>query len=349
MQTIPLIFIMVVLPQMFRFLEPASVVCNRDSNSKTSTEGCYVECCPNDNYDEYVAERDEEHKEDYEDNEGRISKYEPMKKCTTNFTEVEYYTKGYVENGEKWHKKDKNYCNCPEYIKPGRYRDKKANERHRVCKGYLKLEGDVTRDPGSMWLVALFIPMVIGSFCLIFYVASSFKTRMESQLKEIFSPWAQRGIYISYFPKRKHSQGAIYFHINNQMIQGQQMVVMQNGQQVVQILQPPHQQQQQPIITTNYYANNNGQQQPMMAQGTVMQAPNQQHGKVIMQQQQQQPIVRAMAQPMVVNNNSSFSNGQIVQPMTIIQPIHQTQQLQPTLVNQTSAGMQQNNNVVHRI
>eukprot|EP00943_MAST-04B_sp_MAST-4B-sp1_P002561 g2561.t1 len=206
MQTIPLIFIMVVLPQMFRFLEPASVVCNRDSNSKTSTEGCYVECCPNDNYDEYVAERDEEHKEDYEDNEGRISKYEPMKKCTTNFTEVEYYTKGYVENGEKWHKKDRNYCNCPEYIKPGRYRDKKANERHRVCKGYLKLEGDVTRDPGSMWLVALFIPMVIGSFCLIFYIASSFKTRMESQLKEIFSPWAQRGIYISYFPKRKHSQ-----------------------------------------------------------------------------------------------------------------------------------------------
>jgi len=38
-----------------------------------------------------------------------------------------------------------------------------------------------------------------------------------------------------------------------------------------------------------------------------------------------------------------------MQPMPIIQPINQTQQLQPTLVNQTSASMQQNNNVVQRI
>ena len=58
-----------------------------------------------------------------------------------------------------------------------------------------------------------------------------------------------------------------------------------------------------------YYVNNNGQQQqPMMIQGTVMQAPKQQQAMVIMQQQQQQqqPIVQAMAQPMAVNNNSSF-------------------------------------------
>merc|ERR1712100_281775 len=127
------------------------------------------------------------------------------------------------------------------------------------CKGFIQLEGDVIHDAGSSWLLMLFIPMWMGSICLIFFVAATINSRLSKQLTEVFSPWAQKGINISYYPRRKHSQGAIYFHINNQMMQGQQMVVMQNGQQVVQILQPPHQQQQQQI----YYANNNVQQQPM--------------------------------------------------------------------------------------
>ena len=395
-QMIPLIIIMIVMPQMFRFLEPATVVCNSSGSTEDSTESCYVKCCPNQNYDEYEAEHEEEH----DDMERRLSKHEEMTKCTTNFTEVEYYTEEYVENGKKLRdNSDDTYCNCPEdyqhefgnprddnneyrrlfnsrrtkdedhYNNKGerrlrkkkndgddddndddRYRDE-GEEKRRVCKGFIQLEGDVIHDAGSSWLLILFIPMWMGSICLIFFVAATINSRLSKQLTEVFSPWAQKGINISYYPRRKHSQGAIYFHINNQMMQGQQMqqmVVMQNGQQVVRYAQPPHQQQQQQI----YYVHNNGQQQqqqqqPMMIQGTVMQAPKQQQGMMIMQQQQQQqqqqPIVQAMAQPIVVNNNS------VMQPMPIIQPINQTQQLQPTLVNQTSASMQQNNNVVQRI
>ena len=59
-QMIPLIFIAVVMPQMFRFLEPATVVCNSSGSTEDSTESCYVKCCPNHDYDGYRAEHDEE-------------------------------------------------------------------------------------------------------------------------------------------------------------------------------------------------------------------------------------------------------------------------------------------------
>ncbi len=320
-----LVIFMVIVCQVasipFRMLEVASSTCNTNNFCNATQTSLY---CPDDACNYYCCPIEHQGGPKATSLEGAG--------CTANFTERKLYLKEFkneyyiTEESECWcdHMMDEHdYDDNERYDRLLKERRKKkgesSNYEEKKCKGRVFMSGNVKRNPGNMWLLALAIPLVLVSIILTFSLIIWIKNRNAKKMKELFRSWEAKQIYTTYIRGGKHSPAWLCFVVKGQYLQQQQ------GN--IQIVQPY-------------------QQGAMMQQGQVMmvqQQPNQVQGQVMMVQQQPHQVQGQVMMVQQPNQTQGVSQFQNQQQGLVVQPIQQYQ-VRPVVTNQAS-----NANAVHKI
>lgn len=345
----------------FRMLQSAFSTCNTnnicnatETSSYCPENACNFYCCPIEHYE-------------YEDARGASSLEGAG--CTANFTERKWYS----ENGrnEVTEADDKNLCWCnhehdhdnesedddyerhDRLLKARKKRKGKSSNVEGKCKGRVLMSGNVTRNPGNQWLLALAIPLIITAFFLPFGLII-WKIRNNSKkMKELFQVWEAKQIYTTFIRGTKHSPAWLCFDIKGQNLQQLQHTIVGN-QGDIRMVQPYQKEamlqqggimmmQQQPSLVQGQVVMVH--QQPSQVPVTVVQQSNVSQGMSQFQNQQQGLVVQPIQQYQVQQPNrmEGMSQYQNQQQGLAVQPIQQNQ-VRPVITNQTS-----NANVVHKI
>ena len=291
-----------------RMLRPQTSRCNScDFNENESgCTNCYLVCCPK--------------------STEITPKNENVEACASNFTEKQKYAnamrfqKVFIEDGSK------NACDCKhgdtdeeshddheenhdghEHRRQLKRRTKNSKNNgggRDACGGRAYLAGDVTREAGNMWLLAMFVPLIIiTTFTPLFYVCWRVK-RSQQEIESLFAPWQAKNIKTTYIRPTKHTPAWLCFQFL-----GQQQQTFNQGNVV--IVQQPGVQQQQQIYGVQQVQQGNIIQQPAMVQGRVLQPVQSMQPMQIQQGQIVYPIQQQGIQPTMVSTTASTSSNTV--------------------------------------
>ena len=304
-----------------RFVEPGSVACNSKivCNSTTDVcqpEACQLYCC--------LHPKAEKIDDDYDhttlQNAG----------CSKNFTDRHHFEEQVTDRrGFKLEEKNRG-CECGEsdeeedddnYDNGNKRRElkkknNKGKKKEKICRGETFLSGNITKRESTMWLLALFIPLMI-MFTITPLIWICYNSRRSGKkIVALFKPWESLQIYTQYIHPTKHTPAWICFVLKGQYGQNNLQLVNQNQIRVVQ----QNQQQQGQIMMAPYSQSPQQQGQVMMAPYSQ---PPQQQGNMMRGGQQVGMQMQPQGQVMQVRQ------GQMIQPQGQVMEIRQGQMIQP--------------------
>merc|ERR1711988_1304131 len=205
-------------------------------------------------------------------------------------------------------------------------KNNKGKKKEKICRGETFLSGNITKRESTMWLLALFIPLMI-MFTITPLIWICYNSRRSGKkIVALFKPWESLQIYTQYIYPTKHTPAWICFVLKGQYGQNNLQLVNQNQIRVVE----QNQQQQGNMMR-------GGQQvgMQMQPQGQVMQV---RQGQMIQPQGQVMQIRQGqMIQPQgpviqgqMIQPQGQVIQGQMIQPLQIQSQHIQQQTVQPT-------------------
>merc|ERR1712167_388428 len=173
----------------------------------------------------------------------------------------------------------------------------------------------------TIWLLALFIPLMI-MFTITPLIWICYNSRRSGKkIVALFKPWESLQIYTQYIHPTKHTPAWICFVLKGQYGQNNLQLVNQNQQQQGQIMMAPYSQspQQQGQVMMAPYS------QPPQQQGNMMRG-----GQQVGMQMQPQGQVMQVRQGQMIQPQGQVIQGQMIQPLQIQSQHIQQQTVQPT-------------------
>merc|ERR1711998_746355 len=118
-------------------------------------------------------------------------------------------------------------------------KNNKGKKKEKICRDETFLSGNITKRESTMWLLALFIPLMI-MFTITPLIWICYNSRRSGKkIVALFKPWESLQIYTQYIHPTKHTPAWICFVLKGQYGQNNLQLVNQNQIRVVQqMIQP---------------------------------------------------------------------------------------------------------------